>query len=192
MEQKKCRRRSNCGADETCIGSYFGLKRGTCVSTKLRCRKTKDCPKNYDCLGSDIGLKEGTCIQSLALDPLSKAMTSVALGTMGGEMSAQQSFKYNKQVNYVYLIILLALLGGIGYLIYYVTADYSAGLGQCLGNVECNGYYCGSILSGPNKCDCTKTADGGAAKSPCQGGQYYSTDTNCKSSCMTWPTPKPS
>ena len=181
--KKTCRKTSNCGNNETCIGAMFGLKAGKCVSNKLRCRKKSQCPKNYVCLGSNLELTEGTCIKSITNDPLSHAMSNV--------ITPVDIYKETHEINWFYIVIFVVILGALGWMIYSTFFQVERTVdGSCGQSAECEDkfgvhYACGSLPSpssgGMFVCDCSTYASGDAVSSPfpCGKDQPYSSKSNC-------------
>lgn len=140
--KKTCRKTANCGNNETCLGSMFGLKAGKCVSNKLRCRRKSQCPKNYLCLGNSMGLTEGTCIKSMPNDSIISAITPVNV------------YEQTHEINWFYIFIFLVILGALGWMIYSTFFQVEPTTqGDCGQSADCYNegtkfqYACGSLPS---------------------------------------------
>ena len=182
---KFCRFTSNCGPQSKCKGNLFGLTRGKCVSTKGSCRLDSACPKYYQCVGNQSGLTEGKCLLAISKsNPLSKSLGNVSTSLL----DPASQYRRTHTVNWMMIIIIFAILFGVGYFVYDAFLKPSVSSpGSCLNSADCavkgpGGknilFQCGikeySSASPPqllgvkgNKCDC----------SVFQGGGYSSTDT---------------
>jgi len=181
MNKKKfCRFSSECGKNENCLGTFFGLKKGNCSSNKGKCRFNKNCPKYYQCVDNYNGLTTGKCLLAISKNPMSKSMAGVSSSLV----DPASKFRNAGSVNKTMLVMMLIIISGIVYVIYSITGPIQkqAG-GACLTSYDCTSdaaipFQCGVITGGyslkpgkpipiavkPNVCDCT-TVVGGAVGS---------------------------
>ena len=181
---KFCRFTSNCGPQSKCKGNLFGLIRGKCISTKGECRWDSNCPKYYQCAGNQGGFTEGKCLLAISKsNPLSKSLGNISTSLL----NPASQYRKTHTVNWALTIIIFALIGGIGYYVYFAFLQpvKLAPPGVCSNSADCvvkgpGGknitFQCGIKEFGaspapeggppligvdPNKCDCSTLQSGG-------------------------------
>ena len=90
MNKKFCRSRSECGKNENCLGTLFGLKSGYCSSNTGKCRFNSNCPKYYQCVDNDGGLTKGKCLLAISKNPMSKSMAGLSSSLLDPASTFQQ------------------------------------------------------------------------------------------------------
>ena len=132
---KFCRFTSNCGPQSKCKGNLFGLIRGKCVSTKGTCRWDSNCPAYYQCAGNQGGLTEGKCLLAISKsNPLSKSLGNISTSLL----DPASQYRRMHTVNWMMTIIIFAILGGIGYYVYFsFLKPTKASPGTCYTSQDC-------------------------------------------------------
>ena len=111
MNKKFCRFSSECGKNENCLGTFFGLKKGNCSSKTGKCRFNSSCPKYYQCVNNDGGLAEGKCLLAISKNnPLSKSIAGMSTALLDPASTFRNSQSVNKTMIFIVILISSALI----------------------------------------------------------------------------------